>query len=234
MEKPWFDLARAGEWLLDLERRVKPDVVHLNSYIPAALAFHAPKLVVGHSCVLSWWRAVRGEPAPSEWNWYRYQVTRALHAADLVIAPSHAMLAALQRHYGPLPAAEVVPNGRDPKFFRPLPKENLVLVAGRLWDEAKNLESLVEVAPELPWPIYVAGEVQHPDRPQCATPSRLRAGATLTRRPGPLVRSRIHLCAPGPLRAFWPLRSGGRPERVRLGVRRHSQPTRHLGGCGTG
>jgi glycosyltransferase involved in cell wall biosynthesis len=163
MEKPWFDLARAGDWLVDIERRVKPDVIHLNSYIPAALPFHAPKLVVGHSCVLSWWRAVKGEPAPAEWNWYRYQVTRALRAADLVIAPSHAMLAALQRHYGPLRSAEVVPNGRDPNIFSPLVKENFVLVAGRLWDQAKNLETLVQVAPDLPWPVYVAGEVQHPD-----------------------------------------------------------------------
>lgn len=163
MEKPWFDLARAGDWLLELERSFKPDIIHLNSFIPAALPFHAPKLVVGHSCVLSWWRAVKGAPAPSEWNWYRYQVTRALRAADLVIAPSQAMLTALQRHYGPLRAAEVIPNGRDPNRFIPLPKENMVLLAGRLWDEAKNLQTLVQVARDLPWPVYVAGEATHPD-----------------------------------------------------------------------
>jgi glycogen(starch) synthase len=163
MEKPWFDLARAGQWLLDIESRVKPDVVHFNSYLFASLNFHAPKLVAGHSCVLSWWRAVKGEPAPSEWNWYRYQVARALRAADLLIAPSHAMLAALQRHYGPLRAAEVIPNGRDPERFTPLIKEEFVLIAGRLWDEAKNLAALVQVAPEIPWPVYVAGEVKHPN-----------------------------------------------------------------------
>jgi glycogen(starch) synthase len=170
MERPWFDLARAGEWLLEIEREVAPDLVHLNSYVPAALSFHAPRLVVGHSCVLSWWRAVKGEAAPSEWNWYRYQVTRALQAAELVIAPSHAMLAALQRHYGPLRAAEVIPNGRDPAVFAPGAKEDFILIAGRLWDEAKNLEAVVDVAPELSWPVYAAGEVQHPSgesvRPQ--------------------------------------------------------------------
>jgi glycogen synthase len=163
MERPWFDLARAGEWLLELQRRTKPDVVHLNGYIHAALPFQAPTLVVGHSCVLSWWRAVKGEPAPSEWNWYRHQVTRALRAADLVIAPSHAMLAALQRHYGPLRSAEAIPNGRDPALFLPLSKENFVLVAGRVWDEAKNLQALVDIAPDLPWPVYVAGEVKPPE-----------------------------------------------------------------------
>src|SRR4051794_23902334 len=39
MEQPWGDLARAGEWLLDLERRLKPDVVHLNSFTTAVPAF---------------------------------------------------------------------------------------------------------------------------------------------------------------------------------------------------
>jgi glycogen(starch) synthase len=163
MDRPWADLARAGEWLLDMERRVKPDIVHLNCYVPAALPFRSPKLVVGHSCVLSWWQAVHSEPAPSEWNWYRYRVTRGLRAADLVIAPSHAMLDALQRHYGPLSDAEVIPNGRDPQIFTPLHKEEFVLIAGRLWDPAKNLEAVVQVASELPWPVYAAGECKHPD-----------------------------------------------------------------------
>lgn len=170
MEKPWFDLARAGAWLLDIERRFKPDVVHLNNFIHGALGFQAPKLVVGHSCVLSWWRAVKGEPAPSEWNWYRHQVTRALRAADLVIAPSHAMLAALQQHYGPLRFGEVIPNGRDHETFIPLPKEEFVLVVGRLWDEAKNLGAMIKVAPELPWPVYVAGDLEHPDGGTTSTP----------------------------------------------------------------
>jgi glycogen synthase len=163
MEKPWFDLARAGAWLLDLEQRVKPDVVHLNNYVHASLGFRAPKLVVGHSCVLSWWNAVHGKPAPGEWNWYQRQVTRALQAADLVVAPSPAMLASLQRHYGPLRFAEVIPNGRDPETFVPLAKEEFLLVAGRLWDEAKNVETVVRAAGGLPWPVYVAGQTRRPD-----------------------------------------------------------------------
>ena len=122
-----------------------------------------------------------------------------------MIAPSHAMLAALQRHYGPLPAAEVVPNGRDPNYFRPFVKENLVLVAGRLWDEAKNLQALVEVAPELPWPVYVAGEVRHPERPSAPPPHVCVLGRLSPAGPGTLVRTRVHLCAAGPLCAFWPM-----------------------------
>src|SRR5215208_3297006 len=32
MQDPWEDVARAGEWLLGLEARTNPDVVHLNGY----------------------------------------------------------------------------------------------------------------------------------------------------------------------------------------------------------
>jgi glycogen synthase len=68
MEEPWADVAAAGEWLLALEARERPDVVHLNAFSHGALPFRAPKLVVGHSCVLSWFEAVRGEVAPPSWD----------------------------------------------------------------------------------------------------------------------------------------------------------------------
>src|SRR4051794_34605905 len=55
MDDPWDDVDDAGTWLLDLEVREAPDVVHLNGYAHGALPFAAPKLVVAHSCVLSWW-----------------------------------------------------------------------------------------------------------------------------------------------------------------------------------
>jgi glycogen synthase len=37
MKDPWDDIARAGEWLLQLERQSRPDVVHLNGYSHGAL-----------------------------------------------------------------------------------------------------------------------------------------------------------------------------------------------------
>jgi glycogen synthase len=162
MDDPWEDVRRAGEWLLELEERVEPDVVHLNNYAHGALPWRASTLVVGHSCVLSWWEAVRGEGAPDSWNRYRQEVARGLRAADLVIAPTAAMLASLDRYYGPLGATRVVPNGRDRARFPPGRKQPLIFSAGRLWDEAKNIAALERVAPDLPWPVYVAGEIQSP------------------------------------------------------------------------
>ena len=46
MEEPWDDVDAAGDWLLDLSREYRPDIVHLNGYSHAALDFGAPKMVV--------------------------------------------------------------------------------------------------------------------------------------------------------------------------------------------
>src|SRR5687768_2158129 len=59
MEDPWRDVDEAGEWLLGIEREFVPDIVHLNGYCHGNLPWTAPVLVVGHSCVLSWWSAVK-------------------------------------------------------------------------------------------------------------------------------------------------------------------------------
>ena len=163
MEDAWADVDRAGDWLLELEQQVRPDIVHLNGFAHGALPWNAPVLVVGHSCVCSWWEAVHGRTPPSEWDEYTRRVREGLAAADLVIAPSHAMLRALVRHYGPLPDTEVISNGRDGSRFRPGHKESLILAAGRLWDEAKNIAALCRVAGSLPWPAYVAGSTQAPN-----------------------------------------------------------------------
>lgn len=162
MRDPWSDVDRAGEWLLRLAQEFGPDLVHLNGYAHAALPWRAPTLVVGHSCVCSWWRAVRGEDAPAEWNEYRERVIAGLAAADHVVAPTHAMLDALARHYGPLRASTVIPNGRDARSFPPSIKQPIVLTAGRIWDEAKNVAALDRVASDLPWPVCVAGAVESP------------------------------------------------------------------------
>ncbi len=158
MEDPWRDVSLAGDWLLEQAERFGPDVIHLNGYAHAALAWPAPVLVAAHSCVLSWWKAVKNERAPACWDPYREAVQRGLAAADAVVAPSHAMAAALRAHYATTREVQVIPNGRRTDAFRPAFKRNFVLAAGRAWDEAKNLRALDRVAPGLPWPVYVAGD----------------------------------------------------------------------------
>jgi glycogen synthase len=156
-DDPWDDVAAAGAWLLDLEARVQPDIVHLNGYAHGSLPWSAPAVVVAHSCVCSWWRAVRGGDVSEEWDEYRRAVRDGLRAAAAVVAPSAAMLRALSAHYGAV-SGTVVPNGRDAAQFRTGPKEPLVLSAGRLWDEAKNVAALASVAGRLPWRVALAGD----------------------------------------------------------------------------
>ncbi|WP_431856506.1 glycosyltransferase family 4 protein [Azospirillum sp.] len=163
MPDPEDDLERAGDWLLELERRVRPDIVHVNGYAQAALPFTAPVLSVGHSCVLSWWRGVHRESAPRDWDRYARRVTDGLRLADLVVAPTRAMLDDLDDLYGPLPRTRVIANGRDPALYRPHAKRPFILSAGRVWDKAKNIAALDAVAPRLQWPLLVAGDADGPD-----------------------------------------------------------------------
>ncbi len=164
-EDPWDDVASVGARLLDVSGRLRPDLVHLNSYAHAAQPFGAPVVVVAHSCVCSWFEAVRRTAAPPSFDRYRREVARGLAAADLVVAPTHAMLTALARHHGQPRRARVIPNGRSPaRFPRGAgPTEPLVVCAGRLWDAAKNAALLDDIADRLPWPVLLAGEEEHPD-----------------------------------------------------------------------
>jgi len=163
MPDPWDDVTAAGEWLLGLEHTVRPDLIHLNGFVHAALPWRAPTLVVAHSCVLSWWRAVRREPAPADWDRYRAKTGAGIRAAHLLVAPTQAMLTALLFEHGPHPRTRTVPNGRHLDIWRAGGKAEFIFSAGRLWDEAKNINALQQVAPRLPWPVLVAGETTSPD-----------------------------------------------------------------------
>lgn len=163
MDDPWDDVEAAGEWLKGLEARVQPDLVHLNNYAHGALSWQSPVLMVGHSCVVTWFASVKGTPPTEDWDRYRRVVMQGLQGADRVTAPTMAMLRALTWHYGPFPRDGAVYNGRRPDPFQPKEKEPFVLSAGRLWDPAKNAAALQEAAPNLPWPVYLAGSTEHPD-----------------------------------------------------------------------
>jgi glycogen synthase len=132
--------------------------VHLNGYCHGDLPWSKPTLMVCHSCVLSWWQAVKGEAAPANWDRYRREVQSGLRSADFVIAPTLAMLESAKSLYGPFSQAKVIPNARDPRMFYASEKQPYVFAAGRFWDQAKNLSALAEAAGAIDWPVYVAGD----------------------------------------------------------------------------
>lgn len=170
------DFDKAGDWLLSLARRIEPDVIHLNGYSHAALRWNAPVIVVAHSCLLSWWAAVKRQPPPVEWEDYRRRVSAGLSAANLVIAPTRAMLAQIEDIYGHLERTAVIPNGRDSYDFPRGIKQDLIFSAGRLWDEAKNFAILNSVAPRLSWPLYVAGDNRNPNGSRIELPGAIFLG----------------------------------------------------------
>ena len=168
MESPWAEVDAAGRWLVGLAHDLGVDVVHLNGYAQGDAGFPAPVVVAGHSCVASWWVAVHGEEAPPSLRTYRERVRAGIRAAGAVIAPSAAMLEALARHHGPLRSPSVVPNGLSAMPARVAARrEPFVLAAGRVWDRAKNLSVLEQVAPRVSHPIRVAGSDAHPDGTAC-------------------------------------------------------------------
>ena len=159
-DDPWINVTLAGEWLLRLEGYIKPDIVHLNNYCHGSLPWKAPSLIVAHSCVLSWWEAVRKGPISAEWDRYSQEVGAGLKGVDAIAAPSRAMLDALKRHYDFNAPSFVIPNGRTSSLFNPGKKEEIVFTAGRLWDEAKNIAALQAVSNKLRWPVCAAGPTE--------------------------------------------------------------------------
>jgi glycogen(starch) synthase len=157
MEDAEADLPRAGDWLLALASDLQPDLVHLNSYSHAALPWRRPVIVVAHSCVLSWWRAVHGCDAPPAWHRYRDLMTRGLNAADLVIAPTLAFLGTLKSIYSFSTPSCAIWNGRGNLIASNVDKRNVVMTAGRLWDAAKNVSTLTLAAARLEHPVWLAG-----------------------------------------------------------------------------
>jgi len=176
MANPWKDVEESGHWLLELEKEFSPDVIHLNSFGHGGLPWRVPAILTAHSCVLSWWAAVKREKVPDTWDRYRIQTTWSLMAAKLVTAPSATMGAALQQHYGIDPGhCRVIPNGVQRSRFHSAEKVPLILSAGRVWDEAKNMKILSRIAPALPWPVCVAGDAHGASIEGCHMLGRLSA-----------------------------------------------------------
>jgi len=162
MDAPWAEVEQAGEWLLELSNQLNPDLVHLNNFCHGQLPWHKPVLMVIHSCVQTWWRGVKGEPAPTDRAYYLKRVREGLQSADIVIAPTQAMLDEAEAVYGTFSRKQVINNGRNPNAFRSGKKEPFIFSMGRVWDEAKNIGLLTQVADTLYWPIYIAGDTTHP------------------------------------------------------------------------
>ena len=151
------------ETLCRLAEEEQVDLLHLNLPSQAAgMKTNLPVLAVSHSCVITWWHAMRGGAIPDEWEWMKRQNAAGMRRADAIIAPSGSHAQALGQCYGELPRLSVVHNAIS-TFLHTAEKEPFIFVAGRWWDEGKNGRVLDEAAANSAWPVVMAGSVSGPN-----------------------------------------------------------------------
>jgi glycosyltransferase involved in cell wall biosynthesis len=169
MAEPEPALSASVEALRQVVRRVRPDVIHLNQFFYGAHDLGAPKLVVAHSDVVSWWEMVKRESPPDDAWFRRYRgwVRDGLAGADARVAPSAWMARTAERIYGAGPV-RAIHNARTAAPYAAAARterEPLVVAAGRLWDEAKGARDLADAAARLGGAgrVIVAGPATSPD-----------------------------------------------------------------------
>jgi glycosyltransferase involved in cell wall biosynthesis len=162
MAKNESELDTLPQLIASAASRHDVDLVHLNLPSHArGLDVSCPIVAVSHSCVVTWFRAVRGAPVPGGWAWQQWANRAGFDRADAIMAPSRSHADMLCACYGPLPRLTVVSNAVADQPFAAT-KEKFVFAAGRWWDEGKNGETLGKAAAAMAWPLVIAGPTTSP------------------------------------------------------------------------
>lgn len=174
----------------------RADLVHLNSPALAAHGrFPAPVVGVAHSCLATWWEAVRGGEPPQDFRWRIEATGQGYRACDAVIAPSDAFAQATARTYGVSPT--VVRNGRaDASSPQGIVRDIPIVTASRLWDDGKDAATLDAAAALLDTPVLAIGPPEGPQGQQQALPHLRRPGSLSAEQVSErFARSRV-FCSP--------------------------------------
>lgn len=179
----WLDtsadeILHAGEKIARIVDRESVDLVQTSSAaLIAGAALGCPSIAVQHSCVATWWAAVKGTPLPPEFQWRRELVGRGLRRAEAVVAPTRAFADQTQRAYALDRPVIAIENGRTARELRPLPQGDFVLTVGRLWDEGKNAATLDRAAGWIRAPFQAAGSTGGPNGASIAFEHLIALGA---------------------------------------------------------
>ncbi|PYE83685.1 glycosyltransferase family 4 protein [Pseudoroseicyclus aestuarii] len=156
-------LAPVGPWLSALAERRGADLVHLNYPSQGAeLEVAMPVVAASHSCLATWFAAVRGSAVPDDMAWQAELTGAGLRAADAALVPSAAHAKAMGAVYEGLPRIAVVHNASlAPEGGGT--GEDYVFAAARWWDAGKNAAVLDAAAEDSLWPVTMAGATEGPD-----------------------------------------------------------------------
>ncbi len=167
------------------------DIIVSNQFCFGRLGTSIPRIVVAHSDVLGWARACRPTALdPSPWlHRYTAMVQAGLLDAAAVVTPTASMGSALKTNFFLFNKCLTIPNGVSvAAAVEPVPERKLQAVtAGRLWDEAKGLDTLRHWEGDTPpMPLLIAGDnALDAGTPPTAWPPHLK-------NLGPLSRSDLH------------------------------------------
>lgn len=169
------EIAEAGAVVRGLARRTGADLIHLNSpALAAGGGLTAPVVGACHSCLATWWSAVKDGPLPPDFAWRTQALWRGLIACDALVAPTHPFAASVARTYE-VPVPFVVHNGRASAPSRAASRAPILFTSGRLWDEGKNVTVLDAAAGAIDAPFYAAGPTSGPNGAALRSLSNLRA-----------------------------------------------------------
>jgi glycosyltransferase involved in cell wall biosynthesis len=158
------ELAEVPRVLTRIASEFGIELLHLNLPSQAAgLDVAIPVVVVSHSCVVTWFRVVRGEPIPADWAWQERLNRDGFASADVALAPSRSHATLLAACYGPLPNLRVIYNASRAAPADAAEREPFVVAAGRWWDDGKNGRTLDAASEGARWPVLMAGSTNGPN-----------------------------------------------------------------------
>ena len=154
-------LAASAARLARLARDRHIGLVHLNApALNACTDFPVPVIAVSHSCLGTWWDAVRSGPLPPEFAWRDALHAKGLRSADIVVCPSRGFAEATARWHQLEHSPRIVLNGRSALQLPRAAMHDFAFTAGRLWDAGKDVATLDRAAALLGIPFKAAGRIR--------------------------------------------------------------------------
>lgn len=164
LAKDALTVREAASAIADLASSCEADLVQLHTPALACTGQHsAPVVSVVHSCMMTWWAAVKGGPLPADFMWRSDLVGEGLRRSDRVVTPTLTCGRMVKTAYAlpTLPAA--VHNGRKASGLQPCKPVDEAFSAGRLWDEGKDIATFDRAAALSRTPFLAAGPLLGPN-----------------------------------------------------------------------